>query len=371
MRFRILLVMLLLSGNVFAHIERTYFLKGKVGERELAIRMLCYDEIPVRHLSYYFIDEIKDKYLLGKFADNCWNFSAEQSGNLNPSIKITDVGNGCWKGFWIEPSGKMVDLFLKPLVTDSIVTPFGRIQLITEMDVYDQFRLSNISFTETHTQKLGNELICSWMVEKQSGISFFKIKTSNHKYNTNAINATLTNTYIPLLQNFLKKSSEASMQKVSTSITYVNDALLAFKIVIINTGQNRNSYSNQCFAIDLTSGAQLSLEDLIWLDKNTKKPASDDLYTIYKYRKSTFAPMVFTWLQQLYPEKINTNNCNLNTPDTWCLPIWGLTNKGIALGLNTSEKCDVLNWAILPYQKLTPFLTPKYHLKVSQLVLKN
>jgi len=103
----------------------------------------------------------------------------------------------------------------------------------------------------------------------------------------------------------------------------------------------------------------------VWFGKKTdKKPSTSDVQKIYEYRKYVFAPKIFSMLKTLYPDKMKNTVCGLNKVDTWAVPAYAVTKKGLLVGFFPSGNCSILDWAIIPYKSLTPYLEKKYSLSV-------
>jgi hypothetical protein len=356
------------SGKLWAHVEKTYFLKGQVGQRAIAIKMLCYDEMPDRYMHYFFADDKMDRYLVGRFIDKYWHFvpvEKDKNGNLKAggTLKIAEAADGQWRGTWTDTTGKSLDIDLKPILPISVPSSFSYLPYVSELDPYESYRLSNIDFIKTKTQNITKDLVSDWYLEKQSGLSFFRLRSNNKKLITDSINAALETINLSLVQKYFAYNPGITAAKVETRILYLTNELVSVQLLSKNTYRNGDTaQSRQLMTLDVASGLQVSLEDLVWFDKGEEVPPSTDLFKIYKYRKNVFAPKVFGLLQELYPGKMKSDSCDINKMDTWALPAWSLTKTGIALGLMTPEDCDVLAWAILPFNKLEPFMGKRYHL---------
>lgn len=356
------------SGELSAHVEKTYYLKGKVREREIAIKMLCYDEMPTRHINYFFQDDKMDRYLVGKLIDNTWSFIPEpekERDDFGPGVKlkIADGKNGMWKGTWTDSSGKTVDLVLNPIPPDSVFSEFGYLSFVQELDPYERYRLSNMDLIKIRTEKLTKDLVSDWYLEKRSGISFFRVRSNNHTLTTDSMNVTLTTIHLSLIQKYFGYHPDKIVTKFETSLHYLTNELISFEVTATSTFKTyKPSKRREIFTFDIKSGMKANLEDLIWFDPAASKPPVDDLFKIYKYRKNIFATRIFGLLQELYPDKMKTDSCNINKPAAWALPSWSLTTQGIAFSLNTSDACHALSWAIIPYEQLKPFMEKRYQL---------
>lgn len=360
------------AGKPFFHVEKMYFLKGKVGENEIVLRMLCYDEMPTRFVHYFFLNDKKDHYLVGRQKDKFWNFTPGEKGGGN-SIKqsgvlnIAENKNGLWNGTWTDSSGKTWNLILSAIIADSIHSNFSQLLFIKELDPYESYRLSTISFSKTKSEKRTDGLYCDWYQEKESGISFFRLRSTNKMRNADSVNSALETTHLSLVERYFQYVPQKTTTKVETALRYLTNELVSFRIVSTTSfSETKTSQVRELFTLDVESGQPVALEDILWFDKTAAKPPADDLYKIYKYRKNVFAPNVFALLRELYPLEMKNDSCGINKEETWTLPEWNLTSKGIALSFRTPEQCGVESWAVIPYKKLEPFMEKKYRLQTGR-----
>jgi hypothetical protein len=350
-----------LSAGQQYHIEKTFYLKGKVGLRDIVIKMLCYDELPERYIHYYFPDEKKDHYLTGRKEDQSWHFEADSREITKTQLNITESKDGTWKGSWTDDKAQSKPVLLQPLVTDSITAAWDLLPLLNELDPYDQYRLANISFTKTGTEKKAGDLACAWYLEKGTGISFFRIIANGNKISTDSINAALLAMHLGCIQKYYSGRSTG----ITATVCYLTNELVSFQVISANMGTgNKTIQHKEYITLDLKSGQPVRLEDIIWFDKQTEKPSPDDLFKIFKYRKTVFAPAVFRLLQELYPEKMREEGGGANKVEDWAMPLWRLSSKGIVLGFNQGGGNYYLpEWAVIPYEKLVAFLQNNYYVK--------
>jgi len=361
----------LIPGNkLLAQIEKIYFLKGKVGKRDMAIKMVVYDDVSERHITYFFMDDKGDKLLKGKFDGNFWVFSSSGEEN-DPSrygimLKIRTSADGAWSGTWSE-GGKSVAINLKKIVPDSIPSEFNYLQYVKEQDPYQRYKLSGISFHKKRSKKYTKELMCDWYEERESGITFFRLRSIKNKINLVPINAALETVNLSAVQSYFSLNQNRIDSKIKTTISYLSNELLSFKIVSENTYSNlKTLQTRQPYNYDIKEAMPVDLECLLRFDPEDKKINNEDLEKLYKYRKEVFAPKLFELLTSLYPEKMKSDECDLNKVERWVFPAWSLTKKGISFGFFTADVCDVQDWAILPYEVLKQFIQPKYLLQASK-----
>jgi|GEM_PF-1003576 len=356
------------AAKVLAHVERTFYLQGKLGKRAVAIKMLCYDEMPIRHIHYFFQDDKRDRYLVGKLMAGYWHFEAEEnetkvvSGQGN--LRIIETENKNWKGTWSDSSGKRYDIILTPLLPDSTSSQNGDIPFAKEMDPYEAYRISTIGFEKIKSEKVTKELQCDWYSEKETGTIFFRLHSAKENINTDSINATLKSMNLALVTEKFKYKPDRIAIKNETTILYLTDELLSLQILATTTTTSgKTVQTKQLITLDIKNGEEVNLEDLIWFDNKENKPPANDLFKIYQYRKKFFAHKIFGLLNDLYPTQMKTDVCGINQVDTWILPVWALTHTGITFSFRASEQCDIIDWAVIPYHKLEPFMEKQYHLR--------
>jgi len=350
------------SGEILAHVDKILFLQGKIGEKSIVVKIKCYDESPVRYLNYYFEDDKTDHYLEGSLIGNAWQFNSidNQNGEINLTIK--EDKNGSWKGFWREGANKKTDLILNPLLIKSNSKYYSYSQS-KELDAYDAYKISILNLEKTKTEKASKHFTLDWYSEKESGISFFRLNSENKKTATDSINTVLEKLQLAFIQEYFRYNPNRKSLNIQPEILFLSENLISFKIISNATFTAQNPVkSEQLLCLDLQNGQQIDLESIVWFDEKNSKPAATEIMQTYEYRKAIFAPKVFSILNELYPEKMQSKNCDINKVHTWALPNFSITKQGILFSFNQSASCDFIDWAIIPYEKLTPYLQKKYKL---------
>ncbi|MGQ7945365.1 hypothetical protein [Flavobacterium sp. WC2509] len=356
------------SGEVLAHISKILYLQGKVGERTLVVKMLCYDESPIRDMTYFFDDAKKDCFFKGRIMGNAWRFYSEPvTGTEAPESKeellIAENKNGSYKGYWLDVAGKKINVNLNP-ITNVPTSKFNYFSQNNDLDLYDAYKISKVNLTKGKTEKTLKNVSIDWFKEKESGVSFFRLRSLNKKLKVDSLNIALENMHLSLLLNYFRSRTERKELKVSTEILYLTKDLISFKILSSSASKTQNSPKSQQLAVlSIKSGKQIDLESIVWFGKKTdKRPSANDVQETYEYRKYIFASKIFSILKTLYPEKMKNTACGLNKAETWAVPSYAMTKKGLLLGFFPSGSCNILDWAIIPYKSLTPYLEKKYSL---------
>lgn len=356
------------SGELLAHISKIIYLQGKVGERTLVVKMLCYDESPIRDMTYFFDDAKKDCFFKGRIMGNAWRFYPEftavnQAPENKEELLIAESKTGFWKGYWLDNTAKKINVILNP-ISSIPASKFNYFSQANDLDLYDAYKISKINLTKGKIDKTLKNVAIDWFLEKESGMSFFRFRSLNKKLKVDSLNVALETMHLSLIHNYLRNKIDRKSLVVSAEILYLTKDLIGFKIISNSTFKTQNSSKiQQLVTLDIHSGKQLDLESLVWFGKKTDKiPAANDTQGIYEYRKYIFASKIFSLLKTLYPDKMKNTACGFNKVDTWAVPAYTLTKKGLLLGFFPSGNCSILDWAVIPYKSLTPYLEKKYSL---------
>ncbi|MEI6949725.1 hypothetical protein V9K67_21235 [Paraflavisolibacter sp. H34] len=356
------------AGKLWAHAEKIYYLKGQVGKRELVVRMLCYDETPTRYITYFFGDDKQDRSLAGTFADPYWTFlPKEEKGSETPSqirLRITEsIPDSCWKGSWTDTAGKSQDLVLTHLPADSLAAAFADLPFLKETDPYDCYKLAHLQFTLLRSEQKTKELACDWYREAASGITSFRLRRLDKKGQTATINEALRALHLSLAQAWFSHLPGLRPAGVEVRLPYLTGELASIRVVAKSrTAAGDTVAAKQQVTLALESGKQVDLEQLLCFEQGAAKPRIEDMFQVYKYRKAVFGPKLFSLLSELYPGRLTGDSCGTGKAETWALPAWSLTTAGIAFGTPQGDPCNALQWAVIPYEKLRPYLEKTYHL---------
>lgn len=349
-----------------AHVDKTYFLQGKVGEKTVALKIKCYYESPVRYMNYFFEDDKMDCYLEGNLIGNTWQFTSIDNQKEEINLVIKEDQDGSWKGYWREGSGKKIKVVLKPILVDPDSKYFYFSQN-KEFDLYDAYKISILSLDKIKTEKVSKNFALDWYLEKGSGITFFRLHNKNQKIILDSINNTLENLQLTLIHDYFHLNPNRESLNIQTEILYFNEELISFKLIENKPIKTQSPFktqnqlkTQQLISLDLHNGQQIDLEKIVWFDEKNEKPDKNNISQIYEYRKKVFAPKIFSILNELYPQRIKSSDCDLDKESTWTLPDFALTKQGLLFSFSNSTICNFMDWAIIPYEKLAPYLEKKY-----------
>ncbi|MFI8377887.1 hypothetical protein [Leeuwenhoekiella sp. NPDC079379] len=369
MKFLFLNLAILVFGTCFlnagilkTHVDKVIFLQGAVGERSIVIRINCYDESPIRYLNYFFEDDKKDHALEGIQVDDMWQFTLAKNNKELLNLVIREQDNGDWEGYWREDAKAKIPIILNPIKLDSASANYNY-SLENQLDVYNAYKIGMLKLEQLKIKKHTPVPGITWYTEKQSGITLFRLKQQPNISKYDSVNTALQALQLSYIFEYFQLNPKRTDLKFESEIMFFNSKIISFRVVktvIYQSGEIAKT--QQFFNLDINQGKSVALEAIVWFDRNAINTASNSMMQTYTYRKEVFAPKVFSILKTLYPQRIKSTICDLNTVDTWVLPDYVLTKKGILFSFSNKASCSFLDWAIIPYDELEVYLSKDFEL---------
>lgn len=264
-----------------------------------------------------------------------------------------------WQGEWIGQDSKKITIQLTPVTT----VPKLNYQLAADATAYDQIRLSGLSLQKKELTHFGTYSL-QWWKEPLSKISFFRITEGYPAETLTRINAALTirhwqevNSYFECQLGGARSSGGEYEQTVTPR--FMNDKVFSTSV---NTsyycGGAHPDFGDSPINLDVTTGKDLQLEDVIWLGSQTTTLKRNERgeRVDYDYESKTLAPWLSKTMAKLYPQDVGSDkkddDCNYRDPGVWSFPAFYFTPKGLHLAASfarAARACDNPDWAILPW----------------------
>lgn len=357
----------------FAHRENTYYLKGKIGDKEVGLRL---DEFGEKcFIRYFDIRDKKDQLLEGDILDNnlfklqsfTYDSTLQQRIMLD-SLLIMEVENHHWEGTLFHKNGEISNVNLEPIVVDSLHHPYEKgIKNYDELRInpFAAYRTIDISFEPLVTQKIGKHFAIQWYRETVSGIHHFRVLP--HKklsISVDSINHFLELEQMKLMDAKMSCIEEGNQSKFQCSIEvhFLNAHYISYTINIqsdcMGIGNEKiTSHYNR----SIKTAKTIMLEDIYWFGEKEKPQMRDGGQNWYTYRYSEFGQKIMSLLLESKPNEMNNaaNSCDYKNVKRWQFPTWFLTLEGLYLEGSTlmeSPKCrDTSSWSTLPWKKIKPY----------------
>lgn len=353
---------LLASPAVFAD---SLELMGRVDKAPVVLSVSVGDDHQVSGRYFYRkyrrdIDLAGFRSADGKTIELCEGYEYVEGGRCKGMRLLAD-GQGRWTGEWHdEQNKKKLPVALEPLKVgaDSAQTAVwpkdeggGR---------YGWSRLEGLSLNKGKTETVqGRQL--QWWTEPVSKVSMFRVAGGYPAPTLERINKVLEKRHWENISGALECSSPhggSSYEFKATPRLLGDSAFSASIFVSYYCGGAHPDFADQPINLDLASGRELELSDMLWLGKGqpvaqTVKGQTTPEWT--KYSEETMAPWLAKTMARLYPGKMDKDACNYAEKDIWSLPVWYLTPKGLYFSpsfARVARACEYPDWSVLPWSEV-------------------
>jgi hypothetical protein len=352
-------------------------LKGKIGPYTIIMELSSIDDT-VAYAKYFYESKRKDIELNGTVANDgvidvvCYNNFEESFDDKSEKLQLKRTKDG-YTGTW-STTKKALPVRLYFFSVDTIRNRFGgypAIRMLKKESPLDYVRTAAFQFIKDSVTRM-NGYDLEWYHEKHSGVELFRLRKPNMTAAIIKANENLEEAQVEESNYCLTCTSSRTETEFDQSINriFMNAGVLSVNIFTsYDCGGAHPDFGSRSLNLDLTTGAALRLDDVLWFGgAKTLKEDSGEWFT---YRDSVFAPKVVALLRQLYPKemKIDTNEdgCDYTDPEVWNFPNWYFTDKGLYLGAifsRVSRSCDEPAWPVIPYSLVKKHMRSSLKLKL-------
>ncbi|TCW31947.1 hypothetical protein [Gulbenkiania mobilis] len=267
-----------------------------------------------------------------------------------------------WQGQWKGPKARTaLPVVLVPLEV-SALRPFDPlVGAWKQQDPYTYARLSGLVLRPGGRQSFAGHSL-RWMEEPVSGVRMFRVETGLSEDVQARLNRLLAERQWQEVQAAFDCRGGAARYgggEFEQTVTpgFLNARLLSVSIFTsYDCGGAHPDFGDRPLNLDLASGRELQLEDLLWLGKGTprlpRKP--DGSRPEYRYETETLAPWLVRTMQRLHPHqmKAEPEGCDYTDPGVWQFVSWYFTPKGLYVGpsfARVARACEYPDWSWLPW----------------------
>lgn len=348
---------------------------GTLGKMPVVVELnVDGDEVTGR---YFYRKHLLDLPLEGRLEDGRLHLHEgyERRGDERPALILNAAPDGGWRGEWRSPQGRPFAVRLVPAQLEAL--PAGAddywVQL-HEQAPYEFIRLLASAERQTLREEavMGRRL--QWRRDEVSGIELFEVLDGYSPAQLERINRRLRERFWQELISFhqcqLGGSGLGSDFEQSVTPRLFGAQVVSLSIFTSHfCGGAHPDFGDAPLTIDIASGAELVLEDLLWTgegkpfryryeDERSHPERNDvDFSTYSRYRREHLAPWLVEQFTRLYPEQMQApaddEDCAYADPGIWHFPSWYLTEEGLYLGpsfARVARACEYPEWSLLPYE---------------------
>lgn len=349
--------------------DHLHVLTGTLGKSSIVVELDLADPGDVSG-RYFYEKYHTDLSLTGKLKGNDLTLtegeSVDEDASL-PTLQLHKAADASWSGEWSDHKGKSFKVQLseqRVAAPDAAAEP--GFQDIFAQSTYDYLRVKQLTLKPGKKESfMGHAL--QWWAEPQTGLMMFEVTDGYTPEQAARINPQLRSRLwheVVSYHECLLGASRHGGEFVQT----VTPQMLTPDIVSLNVstsydcGGAHPDGGDSPLNLDVNTGNELTLEDVLWLGKgkpfhyerDEKNGVSFDVYS--DYSSTLLAPWLVAQLTAAYPEEMKApaseDDCDYSDESVWTFPSWYLTPKGIlfnAYFARAMRACDSPEWAVIPY----------------------
>ncbi|WP_408950827.1 hypothetical protein [Lysobacter sp. Hz 25] len=229
-------------------------------------------------------------------------------------------------------------------------------------DGYEALRIGALELKSGKRETFAGHRL-QWWVEPRSGIDLFQVESGYDVATLARINAVLRERQWKSVASYFQcKSFEMGEYEQTTIPRYMDERVLSVSLFTsYDCGGAHPDFGDSPLNLDVRSGRELELEDVLWLGKGRPPRPNDDDRAEYQrwsgYRDDTLAPWLVATLSKLYPAEMAApkadQGCDYRELSDWNLPSWHLRPEGLYVGpifARVGRACEYPQWPVIPWK---------------------
>lgn len=367
------LCLCLLASPLFA---QSLLLQGKVGGSEVVMTLEIGKDREVSG-RYFYRKYLQDIALDGQLATDGSLVLGENLpyDTTRSDFRLKADGKG-WRGEWRGPKAKQaVSVSLQPYQpAEWPRSEDAARSTMRQSDPYNYVRLAAMQLKPGKRETVQGRGL-QWWQEPVSKVTFFRLEAGYPDAVSERLNQQLAMAQWQSVAAYFDciaggARSAGADYEVSVTPGLLGAQLFSTRIqTAYFCGGAHPDFEDSSLNLDVASGRELALEDILWLGKKPAGPLRNDKGELLdpQYSTAVFNPWLLRTLQQLHPaefaEDSGDEGCDYHDPGVWHDSGWRLTPKGIVFGAyfpRVARVCDNPDWSVIPWAvvKRHPGLKP-------------
>ena len=354
----------------------TYYLEGTIGKSRIYMRFEDFtesypnEEPRITDVRYFYLSSLKDIVLEGTRNKNQFTFYFnENDGKFDEKFVLAKDATGVFKGNWFHKSGKKLAVVLKPILVTAIKNPYKHMPFINaykNSDPFEYMRSSKLMFRTDSIRTFKDQTI-RWVSETHGKCAGFYLDSSFSAATRQLINPKLEvinfeNAMGQLTCATQWDYSDGGGIEISFSQYYLDQNLLSFSIwKSWFCGGAHPDFGYDSYLLDLNTGKQYALEELIAFDKSAViyDEKADNFLEYVAYKRDFFAPNILALLKEqgsVYADYNSEEDPCMelyNDPESWTFANWEFTEEGLRFSCSVARAaraCETESFTI-PFDK--------------------
>ena len=355
--------------------QPSYTLEGSLGKSLIYLYFDAYATPDDNHLGevrYFYASQLKDIELDGTRNGDKFEFALKRTGGDEIVEKfVLTKRNNDFSGTWENQKGKKLPVKLHAVQktewrkkAPKAVADFPDEQLI------DVIRATYMTFRRDSVTAYNGKKI-EWFSETHCRSPFFRLADGFTDDTKKTVNPILEKMHYESALSQLTCSSpfsynEGNEIEYTITINYLDENLLGFdEFSYWYCGGAHPDGGSTGFLIDLHSGKQFDIDDIVAFDKSVTTQKASDFKAFSGYREMYFAPTVFGLVNSeqhfVKPPEDDAEGCDYTDLQIWNFVSWNYTENGIAFTPHFTRYLRSCEDAFLvPFDKLRRYRHPNF-----------
>jgi hypothetical protein len=354
-------LLLVLAQGVLAAPQ---LLQGRVGAAAVVMELDIAQDGQVEG-RYFYRKHHRDLALSGKQqADGSLQLGENlQYDEQRNDISLRSQGSG-WVGEWHgSKASKAVAISLMPYPQAQWPgSSDTALNSVRQRSGYDYLRLVDLPLKAGKRERVQGHTL-QWWEEPVSKIRLFRVQDGYPAASLQRLNQVLAERQWQEVASYFDcqlggtRTAGADFEQTVTPHLLGNKLFSVSIFTSYYCGGAHPDFADNPLTLEVASGKQLQLEDLLWVGKGKPQLArkAGGERTDYQYEEQVLAPWLSRTMTRLHPtdtKPAQEEDCDCRDPQVWQFVSWYATPQGLYLGpsfARVARACEYPGWSELPW----------------------
>lgn len=268
-----------------------------------------------------------------------------------------------WQGKWQRVKARTaLPIALSPLAAAQLAPSHDpALQPFRQSSPYDYERMAAMKLQPGKHERFQGYTL-QWWLEPESGIRFFRLLDGFNPEVMKRLNLRLAERQWQEVTDYFNCQLAGNQREIGAEYEQtvtprlINRHLLSVSVLTsYYCGGLHPDEVDAPLNLDVETGRELQLEDLLWLGKGKPqlpRKANGDRVD-YQYEEKMLAPWLLRQLVRLHPDEFKPDDfsCDYRNPEMWQLVHWYASPQGLYVGPSfpVERGCEEPEWSVLPW----------------------
>ncbi|WP_133162438.1 hypothetical protein [Flavipsychrobacter stenotrophus] len=287
------------------------------------------------------------------------SFLVGKNYDTSESIILKQNPDKSWTGTWADKKGKKQPMLLAPLDVATIKHPFADLPVVRQFkatEPYEFVRSYMLPVDRDANPTNKGKLKFKYIKLRGTSVKLLFLTEGLESAMMAKVNNMMINKFIEFACSYCSCAANIGAPSYEYNIEnlYLSENILSVYVTFqyFCKGEPHADGGEEPINIDLKTGEELELEDLLYLSKvAVPEPGSAKWFA---YREKVYAPQLVALLQGLHPKQMAyKEDCNYNGVKLWVNPEWYINDKGLYISPVFPREiapCRNPEWSFVPFK---------------------